>query len=89
MVEWFRLVLQWDPHNRGRINLPQFGISRLMVFTMLQRSLSNKVCMYKIGLNTFYFCISPFLICIFYRYYMFSVFHFTKLMYMRLTTKLL
>jgi len=52
MIEWFRLVLQWDPHNRGRINLPQSGISRLMVFTMLQRSLSNKVCMYKKEVNT-------------------------------------
>ncbi|RLU24379.1 hypothetical protein DMN91_002467 [Ooceraea biroi] len=42
MVEWFRLVLQWDPHKRGKMR-DESGASRLMVFTMLQRALSNKI----------------------------------------------
>jgi len=46
MVQWFRLVLQWDPYKRGKI-LDEFGTSHLAVFTMLQHALSNKVRMYK------------------------------------------
>ncbi|KAL0121196.1 hypothetical protein PUN28_008700 [Cardiocondyla obscurior] len=42
MIEWFRLVLQWDSHKRGKI-LDENGTSRLEVFTMLERALSNKI----------------------------------------------
>lgn len=42
MVHWFRLVLQWDPHKRGRI-IDEFGTSHLVVFTMLQHALLNKI----------------------------------------------
>ncbi|XP_029167481.1 inhibitor of nuclear factor kappa-B kinase subunit alpha-like isoform X2 [Nylanderia fulva] len=42
MVQWFRLVLQWDPHKRGRI-IDKFGTSHLVVFTMLKHALLNKV----------------------------------------------
>ncbi|XP_050458472.1 uncharacterized protein LOC126855123 isoform X2 [Cataglyphis hispanica] len=41
MVQWFRVVLQWDPHKRGRI-IDESGTSHLVVFTMLQHALSNK-----------------------------------------------
>ncbi|XP_020296804.1 inhibitor of nuclear factor kappa-B kinase subunit alpha-like isoform X2 [Pseudomyrmex gracilis] len=37
MVQWFRLVLQWDSHKRGRI------FNNLMVFTMLQQIIMNKI----------------------------------------------
>ena len=43
MVQWFQLVLQWDPHKRGKI-VDKFGTSHLAVFTMLQDALLNKVC---------------------------------------------
>lgn len=46
MVQWFQLVLQWDPHERGKI-VDKFGTSHLAVFTMLQDALLNKVCIYK------------------------------------------
>ncbi|XP_039310188.1 inhibitor of nuclear factor kappa-B kinase subunit alpha isoform X2 [Solenopsis invicta] len=42
MVHWFRLVLQWDLHKRGKI-LDESGRSHLAVFTMLQQVLSNKI----------------------------------------------
>ncbi|XP_077279296.1 inhibitor of nuclear factor kappa B kinase subunit beta [Temnothorax americanus] len=42
IVQWFRLVLQWDPRKRGKM-LDEFGMSHLAVFTMLQRALSNKI----------------------------------------------
>ncbi|XP_012234251.1 inhibitor of nuclear factor kappa-B kinase subunit beta [Linepithema humile] len=42
MIQWFRLVLQWDPHKRGKI-CDEFGTSHLVVFTMLQRILSKKI----------------------------------------------
>ncbi|XP_050458471.1 inhibitor of nuclear factor kappa-B kinase subunit beta-like isoform X1 [Cataglyphis hispanica] len=42
MVQWFRVVLQWDPHKRGRI-IDESGTSHLVVFTMLQHALSNKI----------------------------------------------
>ncbi|XP_070150197.1 inhibitor of nuclear factor kappa-B kinase subunit beta [Polyergus mexicanus] len=42
MVQWFRLVLQWNPHKRGRIT-DESGTSHLIVFTMLQHALSNKI----------------------------------------------
>jgi len=43
MVQWFQLVLQWDPHKRGKM-VDKFGTSHLAVFTMLQNALLNKVC---------------------------------------------
>lgn len=46
MVQWFRVVLQWDPHKRGRI-IDESGTSHLVVFTMLQHVLSNKVCTFR------------------------------------------
>ncbi|KYQ48969.1 Inhibitor of nuclear factor kappa-B kinase subunit beta [Trachymyrmex zeteki] len=42
MVQWFQLVLQWDPHERGKI-VDKFGTSHLAVFTMLQDALLNKI----------------------------------------------
>ncbi|KYN31807.1 Inhibitor of nuclear factor kappa-B kinase subunit beta [Trachymyrmex septentrionalis] len=42
MVQWFQLVLQWDPHKRGKI-VDKFGTSHLAVFTMLQDALLNKI----------------------------------------------
>ncbi|XP_018054562.1 PREDICTED: inhibitor of nuclear factor kappa-B kinase subunit beta-like [Atta colombica] len=42
MVQWFQLVLQWDPHKRGKM-VDKFGTSHLAVFTMLQDALLNKI----------------------------------------------
>ncbi|XP_011707649.1 PREDICTED: inhibitor of nuclear factor kappa-B kinase subunit alpha [Wasmannia auropunctata] len=42
MVQWFRLVLQWDPHKRGK-RLDKFYKPQLAVFTMLRHALSNKI----------------------------------------------
>lgn len=42
MVQWFRLVLQWNPHKRGKI-LDESGRSHLAVFTTLRHALSKKV----------------------------------------------
>ncbi|KYN20429.1 Inhibitor of nuclear factor kappa-B kinase subunit beta [Trachymyrmex cornetzi] len=42
MVQWFQLVLQWDPHKRGKM-IDKFGTSHLAVFTMLQDALLNKI----------------------------------------------
>lgn len=42
MVQWFRLVLQWNPHKRGKI-IDKFGTSHLAVFTMLKHALLNKI----------------------------------------------
>ncbi|XP_011870457.1 PREDICTED: inhibitor of nuclear factor kappa-B kinase subunit beta-like [Vollenhovia emeryi] len=42
MVHWFRLVLQWDPHKRGKM-LDKFGTPHSVVFTMLQHALANKI----------------------------------------------
>ncbi|XP_014483184.1 PREDICTED: inhibitor of nuclear factor kappa-B kinase subunit beta-like isoform X2 [Dinoponera quadriceps] len=49
MVAWFRLVLQWDPHKRGRV-FDESGRSDLMVFKMLWQILSKKI--YEVDGNT-------------------------------------
>lgn len=62
MVQWFRLVLQWNPHKRGRIT-DESGTSHLVVFTMLQHALSNKVCMCRSLIH--FILVFSLLICIF------------------------
>ncbi|KYN04808.1 Inhibitor of nuclear factor kappa-B kinase subunit beta [Cyphomyrmex costatus] len=42
MIQWFQLVLQWDPYKRGK-TVDKFGTSNLAVFTMLQKALLNKI----------------------------------------------
>ncbi|XP_012527846.1 inhibitor of nuclear factor kappa-B kinase subunit beta isoform X2 [Monomorium pharaonis] len=42
MIHWFRLVLQWDPHKRGK-TLDDSGKFHPAVFTMLRHTLSNKM----------------------------------------------
>ncbi|XP_076235630.1 inhibitor of nuclear factor kappa B kinase subunit beta [Calliopsis andreniformis] len=42
LVDWFRVVLQWDPKKRGK-QLDENGIMQLMVFKLLQSVLSKKI----------------------------------------------
>ncbi|EFN80550.1 Inhibitor of nuclear factor kappa-B kinase subunit beta [Harpegnathos saltator] len=42
MVNWFRLVLKWEPRKRGKM-IDESGTLCLMVFKMLQQILSKKV----------------------------------------------
>lgn len=42
MVEWFKVVLQWDPKKRGK-QLDVNGTSQLVVFKLLESALLQKV----------------------------------------------
>ncbi|CAL7933791.1 unnamed protein product [Xylocopa violacea] len=42
LVEWFRVVLQWDPKKRGK-QYDENGTSKLVVFKLLHSILSNQI----------------------------------------------
>ncbi|KAK2584863.1 hypothetical protein KPH14_002461 [Odynerus spinipes] len=42
MVEWFKVVLQWDPKKRGK-QCDESGKPQLVVFTLLEPTLSQKI----------------------------------------------
>lgn len=48
LVEWFRIVFQWDPKKRGKTNDNQ-----LVVFTMLKEIFDKKVCFNYLKINIF------------------------------------
>ncbi|XP_046829941.1 inhibitor of nuclear factor kappa-B kinase subunit alpha-like isoform X2 [Vespa crabro] len=56
MVEWFKVVLQWDPKKRGK-QLDVNGTFELVVFKLLEPALLQKVlyvyCMYLYKINTY------------------------------------
>nr|XP_050860795.1 inhibitor of nuclear factor kappa-B kinase subunit alpha-like isoform X2 [Vespula vulgaris] len=56
MVEWFKVVLQWDPKKRGK-QLDVNGTPQLVVFKLLEPALLQKVlyvyCMYLYKINTY------------------------------------
>ncbi|XP_043678014.1 inhibitor of nuclear factor kappa-B kinase subunit alpha-like isoform X2 [Vespula pensylvanica] len=56
MVEWFKVVLQWDPKKRGK-QLDVNGTPQLAVFKLLEPALLQKVlyvyCMYLYKINTY------------------------------------
>lgn len=41
LIEWFKVVLQWDPKKRGK--QCESGISKLVVFELLHSILSKQV----------------------------------------------
>lgn len=41
LIEWFKVVLQWDPKKRGKQY--ESGISKLVVFELLHSILSKQV----------------------------------------------
>ncbi|KAL2714352.1 inhibitor of nuclear factor kappa-B kinase subunit alpha-like isoform X1 [Vespula squamosa] len=56
MVEWFKVVFQWDPKKRGK-QLDINGTPQLVVFKLLEPTLLQKVlyvyCMYLYKINTY------------------------------------